>query len=91
MEGASDNWAFSKRSVAHTYLCTPTRILGHTRAHTHTHTLSLSLTHTHTHTHTRACIQGELAATAVLCEIVEWRRKDVGKLTKVSYETRLRK
>jgi hypothetical protein len=88
MEGASANWAFSKRCVAHTYLCTPTRKLGHTRAHTHTH----KHTQTHTqHTHTRACIQGELAATAVLCEIVEWRRKDVGKLTKVSYEPRLRK
>ncbi len=30
-------------------------------------------------TQTHAYIQGELAATAVLCEIVEWRRKDVGK------------
>jgi len=32
MEAVSDNWAFLKRCVAHTYLCTPTRILGYARS-----------------------------------------------------------
>ena len=79
---------FEEVRRAHIPLYAHTQTRTHTRAHTHTH----KHTQTHTqHTHTRACIQGELAATAVLCEIVEWRRKDVGKLTKVSYEPRLRK